>query len=167
MIFTIFAFFPAHPAIAESTYVLPYPSVMPGNFFYKIHILEEKLQSLWHFGSFGKFSYNLKLADKYLVEAKTLFEYKQYLLATKALSKSNYYFSQIPKTLSDAISEKKIIIEKQDLFKRAAEKHIEVLTSLGKTLPSVFLWQPEDGTNETLLLQKQIDQSLELRKKVL
>ena len=66
---------------AESQYVLPYPSAMPGSFLYKLNLVQEEILRYWYFGDFGQFKYNLGLSDKYLVEAKTLFEYKQYLLA--------------------------------------------------------------------------------------
>ena len=157
----------AQKARAESSYVLPYPSAMPGNFFYKIRILEEKIQYLWSFGSFSKFKYNQKYADKYLVEAKTLFEYKQYLLAIRALDKSDYFFSQMPKALSESVMQKKDITEKKDLFKKQSEKHIEILTSLNQILPETFLWQPESGNSEILLLREQISKSNLIRKKAL
>ena len=65
---------------AQSSYVLPYPSQMPGGLYYKIHLIYENVSKYWYFGDFGRFDYNLKQSDKYLVETKTLFEYKQILV---------------------------------------------------------------------------------------
>src|SRR3989344_5659903 len=93
-LFLIFLFIFAEQCIAESIYVLPYPSSMPGNKLYKVHLFLESLEQYWYFGSFGQFKYSLKESDKYLVEAKTLFDYKQYILANKALQKSDIYFSR-------------------------------------------------------------------------
>ena len=61
-------------SFAESDYVLPYPSSMPGSKFYQIRLIWDEVKKYWYFGSFGQFEYNLKQSDKYLVEAKTLFE---------------------------------------------------------------------------------------------
>src|SRR3989344_6985672 len=86
---------------AQSDYVLPYPSQMPGNKFYTINQVIEKVSYFWYFGSFGQFKYNLKKADKYLVEAKTLFEYKQFLLGYQALKKSDGHFKEtLPKLIN-------------------------------------------------------------------
>ncbi|MCL4418206.1 MAG: hypothetical protein M1365_16230 [Actinobacteria bacterium] len=92
-------------ASAQSSYVLPYPSAMPGSSSYKIHQLYESIIKYWYFGNLGQFKYNLKQSDKYLVEAKTLFEYNQYLLASKALTKSDYYFKNIEPYLLKAKNE--------------------------------------------------------------
>src|ERR1700749_87312 len=82
-------------ASADSPYVLPYPSFMPGTIFYKIDRVIEIFEKYWYFGDFGQFTYNLKESDKYLVQAKTLFEYQQYLLAMVALQQSDAYFQKI------------------------------------------------------------------------
>lgn len=152
---------------AESSYVLPYPSTMPGSMLYKLKLLQEQFQKLWYFGSFGKYVYNTKQADKYLVEAKTLFEYKQYLLGSKALEKSNYYFSQIKKSLTSASQEKKDIIDKKNLLSEEAKKHIEILTLLQKELPEKFIWQPENSPSETLLLHNMLEEAISIREKAL
>lgn len=165
--FTIFAFSSLLPVNAESSYILPYPSVMPGSIFYKFRLIQEKIQELWYFGSFGSLIYNMKQADRYLVEAKTLFEYKQYLLGSQALDKSNYYFSQIPKALLSARLENKNISEKQKIFREESQKHIEILLSLKKELPETFLWQPEKEDSQTILLQEQIKKAIALRIKTL
>src|SRR3990167_6873899 len=80
---------------AQSSYVLPYPGEMPGNKVYKLNLIKEKLEKYFYFGNFSQFNYNLKYADKYLVEAKTLFEYKQFLLGDSALKKSDSYFKNL------------------------------------------------------------------------
>src|SRR3989344_5431061 len=100
LIFFLFFLF-TKTALADSSYVLPYPSAMPGSNFYKLHVLYEQLSRYWYFGDFGQFKFSLRYADKYLVEAKILFEYKQYLLGYSALDKSNLYFQEIPQDLKN------------------------------------------------------------------
>ena len=63
----------ASRAFAESPYVLPYPSAMPGSIFYKLNLIQDELLRFWYFGDFGQFKYNLAQSDKYLVEAINLF----------------------------------------------------------------------------------------------
>ena len=151
------------PAVANSEYVLPYPSTMPGGALYKIHAISEYIQRYWYFGSFGQFSYNLKKSDKYLVEAKTLFEYKQYLLGSKALSKSNSYFLKIKPSLSQAKKEGKDISEKLKLFNSAIEKHKEVLEQIRKDVPRDVLWSPEKDSATKIMLHQEIEQAIRLR----
>src|SRR5687768_12398331 len=90
----LFLFTPAS-TLAQSDYVLPYPSSMPGSSLYKIRLIFEEINKYWYFGNISQFTYNLRQSDKYLIEAKTLFEYKQYFLAYQALEKSNHYFNKI------------------------------------------------------------------------
>lgn len=147
---------------ANSEYVLPYPSFMPGNRLYSLYNAYSSLSKYWYFGEFGKFEYNLKLADKYLVESKTLFEYKQYLLAYSSLKKSDKYFkdaSRIEKINKNGKDEKK------RLFKSAASKHIEELNKIKKIIPETILWMPEKEKSTELDLRKTITESIELRQK--
>lgn len=152
-------------ADAESSYVLPYPSSMPGNSFYKLHLLEEAILKYWYFGDFGQFNYNLKQSDKYLVEAKTLFEYKQYLLAYKALEKSNKYFLSTMPNLLSAREHGKDIADKVFILKEASRKHQEELNTLGKELPQDFVWSPEKAASQNLPISKLISESIKLREK--
>jgi len=78
----------------RAEYVLPYPSAMPGNKLYRIMRIIDELKKPLYFGSITRYKYHLSLADKYLVEAKTLFEYKQYLLAVDALERSDREFQE-------------------------------------------------------------------------
>jgi hypothetical protein len=152
---------------AQSTYVLPYPSQMPGNKFYTINQVIEKLSYYWYFGNFGKTYYYQRLSDKYFVEAKTLFEYKQYLLAYKSLLKSNQYFEKSYPHLLSAKKEGKDISEKQEIFRQGSLKHIEELYKLKKTTPGEFLWTPEKSKPTRLNIRFLIDTSENIRKKYL
>ena len=151
-------------AFAESSYVLPYPSAMPGNIFYKLNLIKEEILKYWYFGDFGQFHFNLKRSDKYLVEAKTLFDYKQYLLALLALQKSDKYFGKIYPNLLSAKNKGKKLAEKETIFKEAAKKHIEELTKLKSSVPSVFAWTPERELPTNLKLWESIDTSILLRR---
>lgn len=161
----MFVLFLSSPTIifAESDYVLPYPSAMPGSIWYKIHLVQERLEQFWYFGSFGQFDYSLKEADKYLVEAKTLFEYKQYLLADVALKKSDTYFGKLSHYLDNAKRENKNISEKEKILKDAALKHLEILNMLKKELPENFMWRPEKTSATSLTLLEDIEAAIKIR----
>lgn len=152
---------------AGSSYVLPYPSSMPGSKFYTIRLIWDEIKSYWYFGDFGQFKYKLKQADKYLVEAKTLFEYKQYFLASKALRKSDDYFKNISLNLLKAKKKNKNITQKQNLLKKAALKHIEVLIKIESEIPNTFIWRPEKSLPTVLNLDESVGESIAIRKKYL
>lgn len=165
-LFLLFFIFTTN-SFASSTYVLPYPSTMPGSIFYKIHILEEIVLKYWYFGDFGQFNYNLKASDKYLVEAKTLFDYKQYLLGYYALIKSDNYFIKVKPFLIAAKKEDKNIDQKLEIFNQASNKHIEELEKIKKSLPESFLWEEENGFSKNLELKKIIENSIKIRQQFL
>lgn len=152
-----------YQVFAASSYVLPYPSSMPGSKFYIFSKLSEKSSYYWYFGNLGQFEYNLKEADKYLIEAKTLFEYNQYLLAVSALHKSDMYFALVPTYLNRAKSEKKDISDKENLLQSAAEKHIEVLKTLENVLPERFFWQPEKAHPQDLQIRQDLQKAIKIR----
>jgi len=162
---TILLLYAAKSALAQSSYVLPYPSFMPGSIFYKLNLIKEEVLKYWYFGDFGQFTYNLKQSDKYLVEAKTLFDYKQYLLANTALQKSGKYFEKIYPNLLSAKKNGKKFAEKETMLREAAQKHTEDLTKLKSTVPSVFDWTPERESPTTLNLLESLDASIKLRVK--
>ncbi len=164
-LFIIVCFFLFLPlkAYAQSSYVLPYPSAMPGSFLYKPHLLIEKLSYIWHFGNLGKFHYNLTEADQYLVEAKTLFEYNQLLLASNSLKKSNSYFLKVKPSLEKAKKEGKDVSVEETMFKSASQKHIEVLLKLKADLPETFTWVPEKTSPTILKLHDEINSAISIR----
>lgn len=163
LFFSVFFVAVSKPSYAQSDYVLPYPSFMPGSTFYKLHLIIEEMQKYWYFGNFGTFLYNVKQADKYLVEAKTLFEYKQYLLGSKALEKSDIYFVRASQHLNKAKIEGREIAQKQNMFRNALLRHKEVLQELKKKIPERFVWQPEKEDSTALLLWSIIDSSIRTR----
>jgi len=148
---------------AASEYVLPYPSFMPGSMFYKVNLIKDEILKYWYFGSFGQFKYNLKQTDKYLVEAKTLFEYKQYLLGINALKKSDTYFIKIKPSLLKAKSEGKDINQSLLILKDAKDKHIETLERVSKEVPEAFVWEPEKEKPTNLNLHEIINESIHIR----
>ncbi len=163
--FLFLFFITINQVYAESNYVLPYPSSMPSSTAYKFHLLFEAISKYWYFGDFGEFDYNLKMADKYLVEAKTLFEYRQYLLAYKALKKSDQYFINIRPNLAKAEKNGKNIFQKKAILNAASQKHLEILIEIENSTPDIFLWQPEKLTPTNLNLKKTIDESMRFREK--
>jgi len=76
-------------AVFASSYILPYPSYMPGNKLYRISRFIDSISRYWYWGNLSNIKYHQKLSDKYLVEAKVLFDYGQYFLGVEALKRSN------------------------------------------------------------------------------
>lgn len=150
-------------AYADLSYVLPYPAEMPGSRFYKIQELTHEISKFWYFGSFGKFKYNLQSSDKYLVEAKTLFEYDQFLLGQNSLLKSDEYFSKLLSNINQSKLEGKNISGLIFLHNQARQKHMEVLLKIRDDVPDTFDWQPERKSAITIKLHEVIDRSIEER----
>lgn len=164
-LFSLTYIFPLQPVWAQSNYVLPYPTFMPGNILYKPSLTLDRIKKYWYFGNFGQFAYNLKLSDKYLVEAKILFEYNQYLLGYKALKKSDFYFQEVKPYLTMAKNEGKDTSEKEKILKNVALKHQEVLSDIQRKIPNVFNWEPEKDLPTRLYLHKAINESITIRGK--
>lgn len=156
--------FIVRPAFAA--YVLPYPSTMPGNKLYRISRVVDQLKKYWYFGNIAQIKYHLGLADKYLVEAKILMEYKQYLLATDAINRSDREFLQLPKYLGDAKKEKKDMSLSEALIVEAAEIHRSVLSRLESAVPEQFIWTPEKEKPTELRLNELLRASEEIRSRV-
>ena len=164
LVFFSFCFsLPAHAA----EYVLPYPSAMPGTIIYKFHLIWEAISKYWYWGNFGQFDYSLKESDKYLVEAKTLFEYNQYLLGYNALEKSDMYFSPTLLFLEKAGDEGKDISEKRSILHDAALKHIAILKKMTDQTPQDFTWTPEKNSSSNLHIHMLIQQAIQERQKYL
>lgn len=141
-------------------YVLPYPSFMPGNKVYKISRLVDTLKQYWNFGNIAQIKYHMALSDKYLVEAKTLFEYNQYLLAVDALHRSNIQFSLIPAHIAAAKQEGKDITVFETMVRDEAAKHKQVLNNLILTTPETFIWKPEKDQETTLSIRAEIQKAI-------
>lgn len=154
------AFLCTETAAFAQEYVLPYPGYMPGNALYNLSSLIDRIEEYWSIGSFSKFSHHLKMADKKLVEAKTLFEYKQYLLASNAISSYELHLGLANTALDQAQREGKNISEKRRLFKSAISKHRSILENLREELPAEFLWQPEKEIPQILVIREILEQAL-------
>jgi len=162
MLFTIvtFFFFFQQPSFAESDYILPYPSLMPGHRFYKILEIIDWIRGAWSFGSFAQFTNRLSLADRKLVEAKTLFEYKQYLLATDAISFYKRHLCKAADALKRAKREGKNITEKKKLFVAATLTHKQVLERTKEEHPPEVVWKPERGEHKIIAIGQVIERAI-------
>ncbi|OGG24464.1 hypothetical protein A3A79_04750 [Candidatus Gottesmanbacteria bacterium RIFCSPLOWO2_01_FULL_43_11b] len=141
-ILTLFLVFATH----AFAYTLPYPSYMPGHKLYKISRFLDQAKAWWYWGVKSKIKYHASLADKYLVESKTLFEYQQYLLAVDALRRSNEQITAISSRSGEQM-----------------KAHTDVLERLKQMLPEEFLWQPEKETPTRLPLHILLDEALFIR----
>jgi hypothetical protein len=150
-------------SLASANYVLPYPGIMPGHKLYSFEQVIDRLYRFWAFGSFARHQYELRQADKKLVEAKILFEYRQYLLATRALKSSNQHFQEALVYLNQAKKEGKDISQKLYILQSVGVKHQEVLEKLQPELPKDFLWQPENQESTQLDLKKLIEEAIASR----
>ncbi len=149
-----------------ASYMLPYPSTMPGNRIYKITRILDSLKTYWYFGDIAQVKYHLMLSDKYLVEAKTLFEYRQYLLAQDALIRSDNHFKLLDNALTDGTNNGKDMGEIGHTVADAADAHITLLNSLQKILPESFDWTPEKGDATRLLIYEHISDAKKIRMSV-
>src|SRR5450759_4493421 len=95
----------SHSSLVYADYVLPYPSYMPGSSLYKVSRVVDRLKFYWSWGNIAQIKYHLALSDKYLVEASTLMEYKQYLLGVDALRRSDAEFTKLPVYVAGAKKE--------------------------------------------------------------
>lgn len=131
------------PRAVLADYTLPYPSYMPGNKLYKISRFFDTVQKYWYWGNIASVKYHLKLADKYLVEAKTLFEYRQYLLGVDALRRSNEHLPFINKYLILVLDDGKDAQKLKELVTEAMNVHLTMLEKMSIDLPSGYQWTPE------------------------
>ena len=146
-----------------ASYVLPYPSFMPGNKLYKVSRAVDVLKKYWYFGSIAQVKYHMSLSDKYLVEAKTLFEYRQYLLGVDALKRSDNEFRQIPIHIQQGDREGKDMSVWKQMVAEASLVHTDILDKLILISPKEFQWSPEKDTPTTLPLHELLDQSIVIR----
>lgn len=156
----------SHMQPAYADYVLPYPSFMPGSPFYKISNVLDSLKNYWSWGNVAQTKYRMSLADKYLVEAKTLFEYRQYLLGAKALTQSDQEFSKITTYLIGAKLEGVDISNLVATVRDEARVHSSVLNSLAREVPQTFTWAPEKAKPTDIRLQKMLETSESIREQV-
>lgn len=115
-------------------YQLPYPGLLPGNPFYVLKTIRDRIISLLIADPLKKAEFNLLQADKRLSTAIALVKEKKEALAESTISKGENYFEEGVVQLSEA---RKQGINTDDLtrrYKLAAAKHIEVLQSLEKSV---------------------------------
>lgn len=158
------AVFLVRPQPAQAAYVLPYPSYMPGNTLYAIAKAIDRVKAYWYRGDIAALRYHMGLSDKYLVEAKTLFEYKQYLLGISALQRSDAEFETVPRFLAAAGRNGKDIRVLKQTFVEASVAHTEILSRLMVELPASFTWTPEKRQPSILPLRELLEQSVSVRR---
>ncbi len=150
----------------RADYVMPYPSYMPGNTMYRVSRIVDRLKYYWSWGNIAQTKYHLALSDKYLIEAKTLMEYKQYLLGSDALQRSDKEFMQLPGYVAGARKEGVDVSGLKSIIAAAADKHDEILTGLLDASPAQFTWTPEKAAPTELPLGGMIQTSLGVRQKI-
>jgi hypothetical protein len=117
----------------------------------------------WNFGDIAGIKYERALSDKYMVEAKTLFDFGQYKLAVDALAKSDLHFAQaIVHAIEIGYKQKDDGTQKK-ILQNQAEKHKEVLDSLSGSLPDTITWDTEQTGSEELSISLIINKSKILR----
>ena len=154
-------------APVSASYMLPYPSYMPGNTLYRLSRMSDALKLRWSFGSIARAKAYMSLSDKYLVEAKILFEYQQYLLGANALARSNSAFEQIPIYIQRGTSERKDMSEVIALLSEEVVIHNKTLTQMATVVPREFLWTPEKTNATNLSLLQYIEGAIKIRQSIL
>ena len=150
----------------RADYVLPYPSYMPGNSIYRLSRIFDRLKYYWYWGNIASVKYHLALSDKYLVEAKTLFEYKQYLLASDALAGSDKQLVDIPTLLQQGKKEREDMSQLRLLVREGMDAHMAVINTLKSQLPKEFIWKPEKVSETTIHIDEILTSSHEIRQQV-
>jgi len=140
---------------------------MPGNRLYFISRIIDQINRWWYFGSVAQTKYHLGLSDKYLVEAKTLYEYKQYLLGTDALRRSTKEFHEIPINIKRAQSEGKDMTLLIVKISESAEVHKTILMDMRVDNPETFQWTPEKEASTDLKIHDEINNGIATVTKVL
>ena len=136
-----------------SDYVLPYPSYMPGHKLYVVSEWFDQMKKYWFFGDISGLKYERAMADKYLIEAETLFEYGQYKFAVEALSKSDTHFTNEIVHLISITNKEKDDGQQKDLVRKQAERPKEILTQLEEMLPETIVWQEEHQESQEYSLR--------------
>ncbi len=157
----------AHLSLVKAEYVLPYPSYMPGNTLYRISRIIDTVKNYWYWGTIAQIKYHIGLSDKYLVEGKTLFEYKQYLLATDALRRSDKELSGVLALLAKGVQEGKDMSSQQNILFEAMKMHITTLTRMKGQLPNEFQWTPEKTAPIDLSIGTMLNTSVQIREHLL
>lgn len=145
-------------SIAFADYMLPYPSYMPGNKLYTLSRFFDEVGRIWNFGMIAGTKYALHLSDKYLVEAKTLFEYQQYLLGLDALQRSDEELKALGLRNTEQL---------EHMFREAMVVHISLLSKLRENLPEQFEWRPEKEGAQVLKIYDELSRSIDVRKKTI
>jgi len=136
---------------------------MPGNKLYQVSRLFDGIKKYWSWGTMAQTKYQLALSDKYLVEAKILFEYHQYLLGTRALERSNTAFGELPRLIAASKNLEKDTTDQDKVIHAAAIEHKRVLEMLKVALPDTVTWSPEKEKATELSLQDMVQKAIELR----
>lgn len=154
------------PQSVIAAYVLPYPSYMPGHKLYRVARFMDEVKRFWYWGSLSSYRYYQAQSDKALVEAKTLFEYNQYLLGVEALQRSNRAAKEQNTYLLRAEKEGKDMHQVRQTVSEAMSEHEGLLKKLMEELPPEFVWQPEKHPLQLISLREDLKRAITIRKDV-
>lgn len=162
--FAIFFMILTLARFVDASYVLPYPSLMPGHKLYGVIRIVDDLKRYWYWGNLASYRYSLGQSDKALIEAKTLFEYGQFPLAIAALARSNNHLAGAPQALARAKQEGKVMGRYEEEFNEAMREHAKIITRLLEIVPEEFTWRPEKENPTLLHLHTELTKALLLRR---
>ena len=148
----------------QAKYVLPYPALMPGNKLYSVMRFTDRLKGWWSWGSVASVKYRLSLADKYLVEGKTLFEYEQYPLGLDAIRRSDENYALVPNAITAAKRQGKDVTQLVRSYREASLEHARVLERLLEANPAEVIWRAENEPERILPLAQIVRQSQAIRR---
>lgn len=127
----------------------------------------DEAKRCWYWGNLASYRYYLGQSDKTLVEAKTLFEYGQYLLAMQAIRRSGEAIEHANQYFQNAKREQKIGRQQRQELSDAMSEHIRVLSSIRTQTPEEFYWSPEKESSQTLRIHQELDRAIGVREDML
>ncbi len=111
-------------------YPLPYPGILPDNFFYVFHAARDRIISLLISDPLTKAEFDLLQADKRLSAAVYLGNKKEYMLASETISKGENYLEYAITNTLDAKKQGKIVGSIVVNLYNSSLKHQEIIKSL-------------------------------------
>lgn len=127
----------------------------------------DAVKKYWHWGSLASYRYELGQSDKALVEAKTLFEYGQYVLALDALARSDDALQSVPVLLRRATREGKNVERYTREVVNAMDAHNLLLAKIIVNTPEEFVWSPEKRDPQTLYIHTRLTESQRKRREII
>ena len=119
------------PTVSKDiSYDLPYPGILPDNPLYFLKVIRDNLMGIFITDPLKKADYDLLMADKRLVSAKSLIDEKKNDLAITTLSKSGNYFDEAIQQVSAAKQQGEETSPLLSKMITASQKHQQIILQM-------------------------------------